>query len=67
MTYLPDKKRYNQLTYRRCGKSGLQLPPITLGLWHNFGGNKMSSESKKMIFKSLAICEKREKIFSFEK
>jgi L-glyceraldehyde 3-phosphate reductase len=52
MTYTPNLKRYNQLNYRRCGHSGLQLPPITLGLWHNFGGKKMSSESKKMIFRA---------------
>ena len=49
MPYTPNSKRYNQLNYRRCGHSGLQLPPITLGLWHNFGGKNMSSESKKMI------------------
>ena len=52
MSYTPNSKRYNQLNYRRCGHSGLQLPPITLGLWHNFGGKNMSSESKKMIFRA---------------
>ncbi len=52
MSYLPSKERYNQLSYRRCGQSGLQLPPITLGLWHNFGGKNISSESKKMIFRA---------------
>ena len=52
MPYTPNLKRYNQLNYRRCGHSGLQLPPITLGLWHNFGGKNMSSESKKMIFRA---------------
>ena len=52
MSYKPNLKRYNQLNYRRCGHSGLQLPPITLGLWHNFGGKNMSSESKKMIFRA---------------
>jgi len=38
MTYLPNPARYEQMTYRRCGKSGLQLPAISIGLWHNFGG-----------------------------
>jgi len=38
MTYLADPDRYEQMTYRRCGKSGLKLPAISLGLWHNFGG-----------------------------
>ena len=52
MSYTPNLKRYNQLNYRRCGHSGLQLPPITLGLWHNFGSKNMSSESKKMIFRA---------------
>ena len=52
MSYTPNLKRYNQLNYRRCGHSGLQLPPITLGLWHNFGGKNMSSESKKIIFRA---------------
>lgn len=36
--YLPNEQRYDQMTYRRCGASGLRLPAISLGLWHNFGG-----------------------------
>lgn len=36
--YLPDPERYTQLNYRKTGKSGLKLPEISLGLWHNFGG-----------------------------
>src|SRR5271157_5311522 len=36
--YLPDEQRYDKITYRRCGASGLWLPAISLGLWHNFGG-----------------------------
>ncbi len=36
--YVPNPARYEQMTYRRCGKSGLKLPAISLGLWHNFGG-----------------------------
>jgi L-glyceraldehyde 3-phosphate reductase len=38
MTYLANEARYERMTYRRCGKSGLKLPEISLGLWHNFGG-----------------------------
>ena len=39
MTYLANPARYEQsMIYRRCGKSGLKLPAISLGLWHNFGG-----------------------------
>ena len=37
MTYTPDPDRYSKMQYRRCGNSGLMLPAISLGLWHNFG------------------------------
>nr|WP_295867936.1 L-glyceraldehyde 3-phosphate reductase [uncultured Chitinophaga sp.] len=37
MQYTPATDRYDAMTYNRCGKSGLQLPAISLGLWHNFG------------------------------
>jgi len=36
-SYFPAPGRYDTMTYRRCGRSGLLLPPISLGLWHNFG------------------------------
>jgi len=35
--YSPDSKRYDSMSYNRCGKSGIRLPAISLGLWHNFG------------------------------
>ncbi|WP_299584037.1 L-glyceraldehyde 3-phosphate reductase [uncultured Sunxiuqinia sp.] len=38
MTYLANNARYKTMTYNRCGRSGLMLPAISLGLWHNFGG-----------------------------
>lgn len=38
MVYQADSKRYDSMVYRRCGRSGLKLPAISLGLWHNFGG-----------------------------
>ena len=38
MAYLPAENRYETMKYNRCGKSGLLLPAISLGLWHNFGG-----------------------------
>jgi L-glyceraldehyde 3-phosphate reductase len=37
MTYAPASSRYDNMQYRRCGRSGLLLPAISLGLWHNFG------------------------------
>lgn len=37
MTYIPAENRYDSMVYRRCGRSGILLPAISLGLWHNFG------------------------------
>lgn len=37
MDYIADDQRYSEMQYRRCGKSGIKLPEISLGLWHNFG------------------------------
>ena len=39
VTYRPADDRYDRMVYRRCGKSGVKLPAISLGLWHNFGGD----------------------------
>ena len=38
MNYTPASSRYDNMQYRRCGRSGLLLPAVSLGLWHNFGG-----------------------------
>jgi len=38
MSYKPDAKRYDGTPFRRCGRSGIVLPPVSLGLWQNFGG-----------------------------
>lgn len=40
MNYVPADDRYQQMTYRRCGRSGLRLPAVSLGLWHNFGHDR---------------------------
>ncbi len=37
MSYTPNKRRYESMEYRRCGRSGIKLPAVSLGLWHNFG------------------------------
>lgn len=37
MVYQPVENRYQRMAFRRCGQSGLKLPAISLGLWHNFG------------------------------
>lgn len=39
MKYTPATSRYDNMIYRRCGKSGVKLPAVSLGLWHNFGGD----------------------------
>ncbi|MDA3823116.1 MAG: L-glyceraldehyde 3-phosphate reductase [Bacteroidales bacterium] len=49
MNYTADKLRYDKIPYKRCGKSGLLLPPISLGLWHNFGGTNDYETSKNML------------------
>ena len=40
------------MQYKNCGISGVKLPLVSLGLWHNFGGKKINSESKKVLFKA---------------
>ncbi|WP_343116339.1 L-glyceraldehyde 3-phosphate reductase [Ostreiculturibacter nitratireducens] len=46
MTYFPAEDRYDRMVYRRCGNSGLQLPAISLGLWHNFGHDTAHSTKR---------------------
>lgn len=48
--YIADKDRYNKLEYARCGKSGLKLPRVSLGLWHNFGDNNDFKTMQKLCF-----------------
>lgn len=49
MQYVPDAKRYESVTFRRCGRSGLVLPPISLGLWQNFGGADVFETGRAMV------------------
>ena len=55
MTYKAFEKRYSEMEYRKCGSSGLKLPLISLGLWHNFGGKTINPESKKVLFKAFDL------------
>ena len=48
--YEPNSKRYSTMTYNRCGKSGLKLPAVSLGLWHNFGDNADYENMKALVF-----------------
>src|ERR1035438_5258785 len=49
-TYLPSPERYDSMKYRRCGRSGIQLPAISLGLWQNFGDDR-SIDSQRAILR----------------
>ncbi len=49
MDYRPSDNRYETMRYNRCGRSGLKLPAISLGLWHNFGGVDAFENSRKMV------------------
>ncbi len=49
MTYLPSKDRYKNMIYRRCGRSGIKLPAVSLGLWHNFGGVDVMENFRKIL------------------
>ena len=46
--YSASPERYESMDYRRCGRSGIQLPLLSLGLWHNFGSHKPFEEVKAM-------------------
>ena len=50
MNYMPSIERYNNMHYRKCGNSGLKLPALSLGLWHNFGNVNNFENSKNIIF-----------------
>jgi len=47
--YVADEKRYDSMQYRRSGRSGIQLPAISLGLWHNFGGDDNLENGRAML------------------
>jgi len=50
VTYIPNEKRYDVMKYKNCGESGLKLPAISLGLWHNFGDNSDFNNMCQMCF-----------------
>ena len=47
--YLADSKRYETMQYKRVGRSGLRLPTVSLGLWHNFGGQTLYDNAREMV------------------
>jgi len=55
MNYLPNESRYASMQYRRSGRSGIKLPAISLGLWHNFGGVDAFSNSRAMVLRAFDL------------
>ena len=55
MIYQAAENRYEAMPYRRCGHSGLKLPAISLGLWHNFGENKPYDNSRAMLLRAFDL------------
>ena len=53
--YLPNENRYQEMKYRRCGRSGIKLPAVSLGLWQNFGGVNVFENSRKMILRAFDL------------
>lgn len=52
MNHFPSSDRYEKMNYNRCGRSGLKLPAISLGLWHNFGSVDIYDNSKAILFEA---------------
>jgi L-glyceraldehyde 3-phosphate reductase len=55
MNYLPSESRYNNMQYKRCGNSGLKLPLVSLGLWHNFGGVDVLENGRAMLHRAFDL------------
>src|SRR5690554_6850545 len=55
MHYTPSPQRYDTMKYARCGRSGIKLPQVSLGLWHNFGGVDTLENSRAMIYKAFDL------------
>ena len=54
-TYVPASNRYDSMIYRRCGRSGLLLPAITLGLWQNFGDDRPFDLSRRIVLRAFDL------------
>lgn len=55
MDYTASNQRYDSMIYRRCGNSGLKLPAVSLGLWHNFGGIDAFENSRAMVLRAFDL------------
>ena len=52
---MPAESRYDRMTWRRCGRSGVHLPAVSLGLWHNFGQRDSVDEARKMVLRAFDL------------
>ncbi len=55
MSFTADERRYEKMTYNRCGRSGIKLPAVSLGLWHNFGAVNDFDNAKRMLFRAFDL------------
>ena len=55
MQYIPSDLRYDNIIYKRCGRSGLKLPPISLGFWYNFGGYDVFENCRAMVHRAFDL------------
>ena len=55
MIYSPNEHRYETMIYKRCGHSGLKLPAVSLGLWHNFGGADLFETARQMVLRAFDL------------
>jgi L-glyceraldehyde 3-phosphate reductase len=55
MTYVAAGDRYERIAYNRCGRSGLKLPAVSLGLWHNFGGDRPYESSRAIALRAFDL------------
>ena len=55
MSHAASSTRYDQMSYRRCGRSGVLLPAVSLGLWHNFGGVDIQETARAMVLRAFDL------------
>jgi L-glyceraldehyde 3-phosphate reductase len=55
MSYTPNDGRYQSMRYNRCGRSGIRLPAVSLGLWNNFGGDSVTANARRMIWQAFDL------------
>lgn len=55
MVYQAEPARYQNMEYRRCGRSGLQLPAVSLGMWHNFGDSTLYDNARSLVLRAFDL------------